>query len=174
MNSGVTLDNINASGQTTDIGELGGASGALITAGNGASTNPTWRIGAKNTSSTFAGFIGNSGVTSLVKIGTGTLILTGTNSYSGGTTISGGALLVNNVTGTGLGTITVAGGGTLGGNGIISGAVTVWPLASRSNRPPGRGLSFSANLGLAATQAPSARSKAARPSRPASGFPSLA
>jgi rhamnogalacturonan endolyase len=127
LNSGVTLDNINASGQTTDIGELGGASGAFIGAGNGASTNPTWRIGAKNTTNTFAGYIGNSGVTSLIKVGTGTLTLTGTNSYSGTTTVNGGILLVNNLTGsgTGSGTVTVNSGGTLGGAGIISGAVTV-------------------------------------------------
>jgi autotransporter-associated beta strand protein len=125
LNSGVTLDNINASGQTTDIGELGGASGAFIGAGNGASTNPTWRIGAKNTTNTFAGYIGNSGVTSLIKVGTGTLTLTGTNSYSGGTTINGGILLVNNTNASGSGTVSVNSGGTLGGTGIISGIVTV-------------------------------------------------
>jgi autotransporter-associated beta strand protein len=125
LNSGVTLDNINASGQTTDIGELGGASGAFIGAGNGASTNPTWRIGAKNTTNTFAGYIGNSGVTSLIKVGTGTLTLTGTNSYSGGTTINGGILLVNNTNASGTGTVTVNSGGTLGGTGIISGIVSV-------------------------------------------------
>jgi autotransporter-associated beta strand protein len=127
LNSGAALDNVNASGQTTDIGELGGPSGTFFGIGNGQQTNPTWRIGAKNTTNTFAGFIGNSGVTSLIKAGTGTLVLTGTNAYSGGTTISLGTLLVNNMagSGTGSGSVTVASGATLGGNGIISGAVTV-------------------------------------------------
>jgi len=156
LNSGVTLDNINASGQTTDIGELGGSSGAFISAGNGASTNPTWRIGAKNTTNTFAGYIGNSGVTSLIKIGTGTFILTGvSNSYSGGTTINGGMLMANNTNGsaTGQGPVTVANGGILGGTGIITGGVTV---NSGGGLAPGNllgALTISNNLTLAAGSA---------------------
>lgn len=48
------------------------------------------------------------------------------NSYSGGTTITGGTLNVTNTTGsaTGSGNVLVS-GGTLGGSGIISGNVTV-------------------------------------------------
>ena len=151
LNSGVTLDNINASGQTTDIGELGGAGGAFIGAGNGASANPTWRIGAKNTTNTFAGCIGNSGVTSLIKVGTGTLTLTGTNSYSGGTTINAGILLVNNLigSGSGSGSVTVASGGTLGGTGIISGAVTVNSGGGFAPGNPLGVLTISNNLTLA-------------------------
>ncbi len=152
LNSGVTLDNINASGQTTDIGELGGASGAFIGAGNGASTNPTWRIGAKNTTNTYAGYIGNSGVTSLIKVGTGTLILSGTNSYSGGTTVNGGIFFVNNLigSGTGSGAVAVNSGGTLGGTGIISGAVTVNSGGGFTPGNPLGTLTISNNLTLAA------------------------
>jgi autotransporter-associated beta strand protein len=127
LNSGVNFYNINASGQTTDIGELGGASGAYIGSGSSSSSNPTWRIGAKNTTNTYAGVIADAGTTSLTKIGTGTLILTGANTYSGNTTISGGRLIVNNSigSGTGYGAVTVVSGGVLGGGGIISGATTV-------------------------------------------------
>ncbi len=69
----------------------------------------------------------DAGTTSLTKIGTGTLILTGANTYSGNTTISGGRLIVNNSTGSGTGfdAVTVASGGALGGGGIISGVTTV-------------------------------------------------
>ena len=49
------------------------------------------------------------------------------NTYSGGTTVSVGTLLVNNTSGSGTGTgaVTVNSGGILGGTGIISGATTV-------------------------------------------------
>lgn len=127
LNSGVNLYNINGNNLTIDLGELVGDTGAFIGAGSSSSSNPTWRIGAKNTTNTYAGTIADAGVTSLTKIGTGTLILTGANTYSGTTTVSGGKLLINNSTGsgTGFGAVTVASGGTLGGNGVNSGATTV-------------------------------------------------
>jgi rhamnogalacturonan endolyase len=127
LNNSVNLYNINGNGQTIDIGELGGSSAAYIGAGSVSSSNPTWRIGAKNTTNTYAGVIADAGVTSLIKIGTGALILTGANTYSGGTTVSGGTLQVNSFpsSGTGSGGVVVNAGGTLGGTGIISGPVTV-------------------------------------------------
>ena len=125
LNNGVNLYNINANGQTTDIGELGGGATAFI--GAGGSINPTWRIGAKNTTNTYAGVIADAGVTSLIKTGTGMLILSGANTYSGATTVNGGMLKVANTNGsaTGFGSVTVASGGTLAGNGILSGPITV-------------------------------------------------
>lgn len=49
------------------------------------------------------------------------------NTYSGGTTVSNGRLLVNNSTGsgTGSGAVSVTPGGTLGGTGGITGTVTI-------------------------------------------------
>jgi len=67
---------------------------------------------------------------SVVKNGTGTLILGGTNTYSGGTTNLGGTLLVNGVIGT---NIVAVSSGTLGGNGVIRGPVTL--LASATLAP---------------------------------------
>jgi autotransporter-associated beta strand protein len=110
LNNGVNFYNINANNQTTDLGELGGATGAYIGLGSLGSSNPTWRIGAKNTSSTYAGVIADSGITSLIKIGTGTLILAGANTYSGFTTISNGTLQIGNNGTT----------GTVGTNNIIN------------------------------------------------------
>ncbi|MGD0649969.1 MAG: autotransporter-associated beta strand repeat-containing protein [Verrucomicrobiia bacterium] len=63
----------------------------------------------------------------LTKLGVGTLTLTGTNDYTGGTTVSNGMLLVNNTAGSGTGTgaVTVVSGATLGGSGTIRGPVTI-------------------------------------------------
>jgi autotransporter-associated beta strand protein len=82
-----------------------------------------------------AGAIQNNALfpTAVAKTGTGTWQLTGANVYGGGTTISGGTLVVNNTAGSGTGTgaVAVNAGGTLaGGNttatsGIISGNITV-------------------------------------------------
>ncbi len=63
----------------------------------------------------------------LVKSGGGTMVLTGTNGYSGATTVSGGTLLVNAVHsggGSGSGTYTVQNGGTLGGSGRLTTATS--------------------------------------------------
>lgn len=61
------------------------------------------------------------------KTGSGTWSLNGANTYSGGTTVNNGTLLVNNTTGSGTGTgaVTVNSGSTFGGNGSISGLITI-------------------------------------------------
>jgi autotransporter-associated beta strand protein len=57
----------------------------------------------------------------------GRTILSGVNSYSGGTIVNAGTLLVNNpfASGTGSGFVAVSNNGTLGGSGTIAGPVTV-------------------------------------------------
>ena len=85
---------------------------------------------------TLANSIGNSGTGAVTKSGAGSLTVTGDNLYSGGTTVSAGSLIVNNVSGsgTGSGAVSVASSAALGGTGTISGAVTV---ASGGNLGPG-------------------------------------
>ena len=83
-------------------------------------------VGSNNLSTTFSGQIfGYPG--SFIKVGAGTLVLAGFgSSYTGGTTIKGGKLVVNNMIGSGTGTGAVqVNAGTLGGRGTIAGAVTV-------------------------------------------------
>jgi fibronectin-binding autotransporter adhesin len=70
----------------------------------------------------------------MLKVGSGILKITGSNSYGstgGATTISAGTLLVDNASGSGTGerAVTVNGGGTLGGIGTIGG-VAGYTLAS--------------------------------------------
>src|SRR5439155_21696434 len=63
---------------------------------------------------------------SLTKIGNGQLVLRHRNTYTGGTTIKHGKLVVNNKGGSGTGSGAVqVDAGTLGGTGMIDGAVTV-------------------------------------------------
>ena len=72
---------------------------------------------------TFPGTI--AGAFALGKSGTGTMALSTTNTYAGGTTVSAGTLLDTAVAGTGAGNVTVAAGATLGGTGTIPGSVTL-------------------------------------------------
>lgn len=63
-----------------------------------------------------------AGSVALNKLGEGRWILSGTNSYSGATTVSAGTLLVTGALGDSA--VTVASGATLGGTGTIGGSLT--------------------------------------------------
>ena len=91
--------------------------------------NVNLSVGSNNLSTVFSGLIeeNSEGVQgALTKIGTGILMLTGANTYTGGTTIEGGKLVVNNRTGSGTGSGAVqVNAGILAGRGTITGPVTV-------------------------------------------------
>ncbi len=102
---GATLD---LKGFNETIGSLSdnSGSGGTVTSSLSGST-PTLIVGGLNTSTSFAGVIQNgSGTVGLTKIGSGTLTLNGTNSYTGVTTVTSGTL---NLTRAG----TAGNGGTL-------------------------------------------------------------
>ncbi len=91
---------------------------AFITVDNGGAV-PTYTLGG-------AAITGTTGIT---KTGTGTLVLSGANTYSGVTSVVGGTLRATNTSGsaTGTGLVAIASGATLSGSGTISptGANTV-------------------------------------------------
>jgi fibronectin-binding autotransporter adhesin len=81
------------------MGSLSGVAGSSLRDGNNAAIGPvTYQIGSLNTNTTFAGSIlntynGASGnITTITKVGTGNLTLTGSNSYTGGTNVGAGIL----------------------------------------------------------------------------------
>ena len=132
-------NNIGAAGSTGGGQIVLATNGTLVLSANipeltsGANTNNIATIslstggGSINTagfSTTITNAIGGTG--GLTKLGAGTLTLeptAGTINYTGVTTVSGGTLLVDGVTGTN--TVAVQSGGTLGGTGTVTGAATV-------------------------------------------------
>ncbi len=103
-----------STGGTLAVGSLadaaGGETGAEVLLGNG-----TLTIGNDNTNQTYSGTLVGAGsgawVTTgggaLIKIGTGVQTLTGSSSYSGGTTVTSGVLDIRNGLALGTGTVSV-------------------------------------------------------------------
>jgi fibronectin-binding autotransporter adhesin len=98
-----TLD-LNAYSET--VNGLSGT-GTVNTVAGG---TPTLTVGANGQTSAFGGIITNTaGSLTLIKTGTGTLTLSGNNSYSGGTTITGGVLQASHNNALSTGVVTIAG-----------------------------------------------------------------
>ena len=119
VNAGGTL---RVAGNTIMLGSLTG-SGTVENA-NAAATTLTINTTA---STTFSGVIQNGaggGALALAKMGTGTLVLSGTNTFTGATIVSAGTLRVTGSTAVGS-SITVSGSGIFGGSGTAAGLLTV-------------------------------------------------
>ena len=97
----------------SDLTSAGTTAGSIEGAGRFNLGSTTLTVGGNDLSTTVSGVIadgGSSGGTggALVKVGNGTLTLTGANTYTGGTTINGGTLQIGDSTHTGkiLGAVT--------------------------------------------------------------------
>jgi autotransporter-associated beta strand protein len=99
----------------------------------------TLDLGGTTAGNVITGVISNGTATSvnLSKSNTSTWAISGNNTYTGGTVVNGGTLLVNNTAGSGTGTaaVTVNSGGTLGGTGTIVSTSTVTVNAGGSVAP---------------------------------------
>jgi rhamnogalacturonan endolyase len=152
--NGATI--LTRAGGTVNLGALAGGPGSFLKGGASSAVATTYIVGSNGLSTLFAGTITNgtkgaAATTALVKVGSGTLSLTGTNTYSGGTLLCGGTVLVNNPGGSGLGTgsIIVSNGATLGGSGYITGATSILDgILAPGGALPGT-LTFSSGLSLA-------------------------
>lgn len=94
-------------GNALSLGSLAGSDGTAVV------RNGSLTVGGDNTSTTYAGSIADGGTaTSLTKTGAGTLTLTGSSAYSGGTVLNGGRLVIGSdrSLGTSLGSLALDGG----------------------------------------------------------------
>ena len=118
VNTGGSFDISAHTAPTFSVGSIAGGGSFFL--GSKALT-----VGADNTNTTVSGVIQDGGLGagvggSLIKTGTGTLTLSGANTYTGGTTLENGGLFVNNsnALGTGALTVTSTGGTTTLGTSV--------------------------------------------------------
>ena len=126
-NAELEVDGHSAPGLT--VGSVKGNGRVILGASN-------LTVGSNNLSTAFSGIIADGTYRSggqLSKTGKGTFTLSGANTYTGGTAVSGGTLLLTNQTGSATGTGAVqVNSGTLAGTGSISGPVTLGNGSSRA------------------------------------------
>jgi outer membrane autotransporter protein len=127
--------------------------GSIAGAGNYFLGSQQLTVGSNNLSTTVDGVIADGGLAaptavggSIVKVGTGTLTLNGVDTYTGGTTVNGGAIIVGDPTHPGAalsggGAVLVGPGATFGGFGSVTGSVTNNGTVVAGNATPGFGTS---------------------------------
>ena len=146
---GTSLLRLNTTGTVTNAMSLYNVESLqdVTLSGNITAFNTTYDI-ATGTTTTLSGDISGSG--GVTKEGLGTLVLEGTNTYTGTTDINAGTLLINASNAGATSAYEINSGGTLGGTGSIGGATT---LDSGGFLSPGDGgtgdtLSFLSSLDI--------------------------
>ncbi|MDF9827905.1 TonB-dependent receptor [Ereboglobus sp. PH5-10] len=124
FNSGTLVPIVgNNTNQVLPIAALSGTGGHFAAGARSnlaASTGKvTYRIGAKNLDTTFAGSFSGTNI-SIEKIGTGMLTLAGVNTHTGTTTVAAGALRVASTGELGATTLVIADSAAFGGSGIVA------------------------------------------------------
>ncbi len=115
----------NSNGNVYDFGALSGASATAGFSG-GTAGRATLSIGGLGISTSFAGQI--NGNCALTKVGNGTLTLSGSYSYTGNTTVSGGTLSLSTGTLSDTGTVSIATGAVLNLNFVGTDTVDVFSI----------------------------------------------
>jgi fibronectin-binding autotransporter adhesin len=112
-------------GANIAFGALSGHADATLAGTTTGGRTATWTVGALNLDTTYAGrIINGTGPSALTKVGTGTLTLTGNNTYSSATTVNAGRLILAGAN-TNTGATTINNGGTLELSGSLTNATTV-------------------------------------------------
>ena len=101
----------------TDGYTLVSGAGGQLTAVNGTTGNTAIRVDPGATATIGVNI---DGIGTLNKLDTGTLVLSGANTYSGGTTLNGGTLVVGSNTALGSGVLTTVSGTTLDSNAAVT------------------------------------------------------
>jgi autotransporter-associated beta strand protein len=125
-------------GISVDIGALmGGPNTRLSGRGSGSTGTVIYSIGGKGLSTEFDGTITNGNDATAITLIGGSLRLTGTNTYTGATTVNAGTLQVDGQITTSAVTLSGGGTGVLAGAGVFGGAVDI---QSGGTLIPGDGL----------------------------------
>lgn len=119
------------------IGGLGSTGGAgIVENESGSASTATLTANVASGTQSFSGTLrngdgtGTDGTLAFIKTGAGTQILSGTNTYTGVTTVNAGVLQIGSSGSTGTGVVSVQNGGTLIGTGVIKG--TSFTASSRA------------------------------------------
>jgi autotransporter-associated beta strand protein len=148
---GGTIANDSTTGAITfSAANFNSSAGAITATARTLTLAGTYTGGANEIQGVISNGTTSTGRINLAKSGASTWALSGANSYTGTTTISGGTLLVNGDSSLATGNVSVN-GGTLGGTGTLGGAVTV---AAAANIAPGASsagtLTINGNLSISA------------------------
>ena len=132
-NSAFTVNSqLDLNGFSNTIGSLAGS--GIVT--NDGTVPATLAVGNNNTSTTFSGILQDGTSTlALTKIGSGILTLSGANTYTGRTTILGGAITTQNASALGTGPVTFGNGTALNVQSLlnVNGNWTVSPGSATVN-----------------------------------------